>query len=116
MTVLTVTDKAKEKVQELCAKNSKYAVRLGIKGGGCAGFSYDWSFADESQIEDADELIQVDGGNLVIDSHSVMFLFGTEIDYVNEVFGSQFEIRNPNTKSACGCGESIQFDMEKVNG
>ena len=64
----------------------------------------------------ADELIQVDGGNLVIDHSSVMFLFGTEIDYVNEVFGSQFEIRNPNTKSACGCGESIQFDMDKVNG
>ena len=115
MAILTLTSTAKKQIKTLCENNSKYAVRLGIKGGGCAGFSYDWSFADESQIEDADELIQVDGGNLVLDSHSVMFLFGTEIDYVNEVFGSQFEIRNPNTKSACGCGESIQFDMEKVN-
>ena len=52
----------------------------------------------------------------MIDTSSVMFLFGTEIDYVNEVFGSQFQINNPNTKSACGCGESIQFDMDRVNG
>ena len=77
MAILTLTSTAKKQVKTLCENNSKYAVRLGIKGGGCAGFSYDWSFADESQIEDADELIQVDGGNLVIDSHSVMFLFGT---------------------------------------
>ena len=116
MAILTLTSTAQTQIKALCEKNSKYAVRLGIKGGGCAGFSYDWSLADQSQIESGDELIEVDGGKLVIDTSSVMFLFGTEIDYVNEVFGSQFEINNPNTKSACGCGESIQFDMDKVNG
>jgi len=116
MPILTLTASAQNKVKDLCSSNSKYAVRLGIRGGGCAGFSYDWGFADENEIESGDEIIEVEGGKLVIDSHSVMYLFGTEIDYVNEVFGSQFEINNPNTKSACGCGESIQFDMDMING
>ena len=116
MPILTLTSTAQQKIADLCNSNSRYAVRLGIRGGGCAGFSYDWGFADENEIESGDEIIEVQGGRLVVDSHSVMYLFGTEIDYVNEVFGSQFEIHNPNTKSACGCGESIQFDMEKVNG
>ena len=111
MTVLTITDKAKDKVQELCAKNGKYAVRLGLKGGGCAGFSYDWGFAEQSEIDKEDELIKCNEGNLVIDTSSAFYLFGTELDYVEEVFGAHFDIKNPNTKSACGCGESINFDM-----
>ena len=55
MTVMTITEKAKEKVQELCTKNGKYAVRLGLKGGGCAGFSYDWGFAEQSEVVEEDE-------------------------------------------------------------
>ena len=74
MTVLTVTDKAKDKVQELCAKNGKYAVRLGLKGGGCAGFSYDWGFAEQSEIDKEDELIKCNEGNLVIDTSSAFCL------------------------------------------
>tara|TARA_B100000003_G_C10709002_1_gene282251 strand:+ start:43 stop:384 length:342 start_codon:yes stop_codon:yes gene_type:complete len=111
MTVMTITEKAKEKVQELCAKNGKYAVRLGLKGGGCAGFSYDWGFAEQSEVVEEDELIKCNEGNLVIDSASAFYLFGTELDYIEEVFGSRFDIKNPNTKSACGCGESVNFDM-----
>ena len=116
MPILTLTDTAKQKIKDLCESNNKYAVSLGIKGGGCAGFSYDWGFADESTIQPSDELIEVDGGKLVVDSHSVMYLLGTELNYVHEVFGSHFEINNPNTKSSCGCGESIQFNMETING
>jgi len=111
MTVLTLTNKAKLKVQELCASNSKFAVKLSLKGGGCAGFSYDWGFADQSEIQQGDELISCDQGNLVVDSASIMFLLGTELDYVDEVFGSHFDIRNPNAKSSCGCGESVNFEM-----
>ena len=88
MTVLTVTEKAKEKVDELCAKNSKYAVRLGIKGGGCAGFSYDWGFAEQSEVEKDDELIKCNEGNPVIDTASAFYLSRTELDYVEEVFVS----------------------------
>ena len=113
MAVITVTENAIAKIRELCHNNHKYAVRLSIKGGGCAGYSYDWGFADESEIAATDELLNFgDGAKFTIDAASVMFIIGTELDYVHEVFGSKFEIKNPNTKSACGCGESISFDKE----
>ena len=113
MAVITVTERAIEKIRELCHNNHKYAVRLSIKGGGCAGYSYDWGFADESEIAATDELLNFgDGAKFTIDAASVMFIIGTELDYVHEVFGSKFEIKNPNTKSACGCGESISFEKE----
>ena len=113
MAVITVTENAIAKIRELCHNNHKYAVRLSIKGGGCAGYSYDWGFADESDIAATDELLSFgDNAKFTIDAASVMFIIGTELDYVHEVFGSKFEIKNPNTKSACGCGESISFDKE----
>ena len=113
MAVITVTENAIAKIRELCHNNHKYAVRLSIKGGGCAGYSYDWGFADESEIAATDELLNFgDGAKFTIDAASVMYILGTELDYVHEVFGSKFEIKNPNTKSACGCGESISFDKE----
>ena len=116
MPVMTLTSTAEQKIKELCAKQDKWAVHLSIKGGGCAGFSYDWGFMDQADITDSDELIEVEGGKLVIDHSSVMFLLGTELDYVDEVWGAHFDIKNPNAKSACGCDESIQFDLEKING
>ena len=113
MAVITVTENAIAKIRELCHNNHKYAVRLSIKGGGCAGYSYDWGFADQSEIAATDELLNFgDGAKFTIDAASVMYILGTELDYVHEVFGSKFEIKNPNTKSACGCGESISFDKE----
>ena len=77
--------------------------------------SMKWPFSSKRyspiQIDKEDELIKCNEGNLVIDTSSAFYLFGTELDYVEEVFGSHFDIKNPNTKSACGCGESINFDM-----
>jgi iron-sulfur cluster assembly protein len=113
MAVITVTERAIEKIRELCHHNNKYAVRLSIKGGGCAGYSYDWGFAGQSEIAPADELLNFgNGAKFTIDAASVMYILGTELDYVTEVFGSHFDIRNPNAKSACGCGESISFEKE----
>ncbi len=113
MAVITVTEKAIAKIKELCHLNHKYAVRLSVKGGGCAGYSYDWGFAEESEISPADELLNFgEGAKFTIDAASVMYILGTELDYVHEVFGSKFEIKNPNAKSACGCGESISFEKE----
>ena len=113
MAVITVTERAIEKIKELCHDNNKYAVRLSIKGGGCAGYSYDWGFADQSEIAPADELLNFgNGAKFTIDAARVMYILGTELDYVTEVFGSHFDIRNPNAKSACGCGESISFEKE----
>ena len=69
---MTMTNTAEDKIKELCTSNNKWAVRLGIKGGGCAGFSYDWGFAEQDEMQDNDELIETEGGRLVVDSHSVM--------------------------------------------
>jgi len=113
MAVITVTETAIQKIRELCHSNNKFAVRLSLKGGGCAGFSYDWGFAESSEIQSSDELLNFgDGAKLTIDAGSVMYLMGTELDYVTEVFGSHFDIRNPNAKSSCGCGESVSFEKE----
>ncbi len=112
MSILTLTDNAKQKINELCTEKDAYAVSLNMKGGGCAGFEYEWGFANE--VEPGDELIETGNGRLVIGAQSMMFLFGTEIDYVKQIFGSNFEIRNPNAKSSCGCGVSVNFDMDKL--
>ena len=106
---MTLTDTAEKKIKELCTNNNKWAVRLGIKGGGCAGFSYDWGFADQGEMQDNDELIETAGGRLVVDSHSVMYLLGTEMDYKQEKFASQFVFKNPNETERCGCGESFKI-------
>jgi iron-sulfur cluster insertion protein len=107
MSLFTVTDSAKKQISTLCAKNQKPAVKLSVKGGGCAGFKYQWDFVTEDQIENDDEIIAVENGKFVIDGRGILFLSGTKIDYVDEVWGSHFQISNPTATSSCGCGESF---------
>ena len=77
-------------------------------GGGCAGFKYDWGFIDKKEnIGADDEVVDWHTGRLVVDETSMMYVAGTKIDWKEEVFGSQFEIINPNAKSGWGCGESF---------
>ena len=109
MSLFTLTNNAKEQISSLCQEHKTHAVRLSVKGGGCAGFQYEWGFSKEEDIEATDEVTKLDSGNFVVDSMSVMYVAGTEIDYVREAFGSQFVIRNPNATSSCGCGESVGF-------
>jgi iron-sulfur cluster assembly protein len=116
MTICKLTESAKKQIDQLCADNNCYAITLNIKGGGCAGFEYDWSTINHpSELEPGDEVVHTDGaGRFVIGAHSLMFLIGTEVDYVRSLVGSNFEIRNPNAKSSCGCGVSINFDMDNL--
>lgn len=116
MSICALTDSAKKKIDQLCAENNYYAISINLKGGGCAGFEYDWgTVVTLDEIEHGDEIITTgNNGNLVIGSHSIMFLIGTEIDYVSSIVGSNFEIRNPNAKNSCGCGISVNFDMDKI--
>ena len=114
MTICTVTPAANHQIGTICKENDCYAVSLNLKGGGCAGFEYDWGTLQVDEIEANDFMIECDQGNLVIGAHSLMFLAGTELDYVKSIVGSNFEIRNPNAKSACGCGVSVNFDMDKL--
>ena len=103
-----ITDKAKSQMEGLLSKNpDKYAVSLEVKGGGCAGFKYDWGFTDKDAIGKDDIIEDWGTGRFVVDDASMLYVAGTQIDYKEEVFGSQFEIKNPNSKSSCGCGDSF---------
>lgn len=116
MNICTLTESAENQIDLLCKQHDCYAISLNLKGGGCAGFEYDWGIVKTSgDVESGDELISTSKhGRFLIGSHSVMFLIGTEVDYVSSLVGSNFEIRNPNAKSSCGCGVSVNFDMNKI--
>ena len=104
-----ITDEAKTQMEGLLSKNpGKYAVSLMVKGGGCAGFKYDWGFIDSADKVGAEDITEDWGtGRFVVDDASMLYIAGTKIDWKEEVFGSQFEIVNPNSSSSCGCGESF---------
>jgi len=105
--MVALSDKAAEKVKEIRAEESieeTYALRLKVQGGGCSGFSYDLYF---DQAADGDKSFDVKGVKLICDQMSLMYLMGTEIDYVEGLHGAGFKFNNPNVKSTCGCGSSF---------
>ena len=114
MTICTITPAANLQISKLCKENDCYAITLNLKGGGCAGFEYDWGTAQVEDLKLGDEVVACDQGSFAISADSVMFLIGTEVDYVNSLTGSNFEINNPNAKSSCGCGVSVNFDMDSL--
>ena len=108
MDIVSLSNKAKEYLIGQMTKTNKKYVLLQAKGGGCAGFKYDWSFPKTEDLNESDTLIQIkEGYNLSIDSYSAFKLFGMSIDYVESISGSSLEIKNPNATSTCGCGESF---------
>ena len=115
MSLIKVTPAAKDQISKLCQEHDCYAITLNIKGGGCAGFEYEWGTAQVNEIEAHDFAVECDMGMFVVGAHSLMFLAGSEIDYVKSIIGSQFEIRNPNAQSSCGCGVSVNFDVDTID-
>ena len=103
--LINLTDTAKEHLISLSKEHNKKYVRLEVKGGGCAGFKYDWSFDDI--IQDSDEHVDFDGFTLLLDRSSLLYLTGMTIEYKQQIFGSFLELQNPNATSSCGCGESF---------
>jgi iron-sulfur cluster insertion protein len=101
------TETAASKVSELIAEenNPELKLRVYVTGGGCSGFQYGFTF-DEEVIED-DTLVVKNGVTVLVDSMSVQYLNGAEIDYTDGLQGSQFVIRNPNASTTCGCGSSF---------
>ena len=98
------TDKAIKQINHLLSKKDKGSFfRIAIKGGGCSGFQYDFSYEIKPNNDD---LIQ---NNILIDKQSANLLKGSEIDYVYELIGESFKISNPQTKSSCGCGVSFSL-------
>ena len=104
-----ITDEAKNQISKLLEKNpGKYAVSLEVNGGGCAGFKYDWKFIDNKEDVGKDDYTEEwDTGKFVVDETSILYVSGTKIDWKEELFGSHFDISNPNSTASCGCGESF---------
>jgi len=112
MSICTLTEAAQDRINELCTENNRWGVSLNVKGGGCAGFEYEWEFVDEA--EGGDEVIDTGKGNFVLGVNSVFFLVGSTIDYKKDIMGAMFDIQNPNAQSSCGCGVSVNFDMDSI--
>ncbi len=101
------TNNAAEKVGSLIADegNDNLKLRVYISGGGCSGFQYGFTF--DEQVNEDDTQIENDGVTVLIDSMSIQYLNGAEIDYKEDINGAQFVIRNPNASTTCGCGSSF---------
>ncbi|HJX52305.1 MAG TPA: iron-sulfur cluster insertion protein ErpA [Polyangia bacterium] len=106
-TPVTLTARAAEKVNQIRVEEKiqdGYALRLKVLGGGCSGFAYDLYF---DQQQDIDQAFECNGVKMLCDQMSLMYLMGTEIDYLESLQGSGFKFSNPNVKSTCGCGSSF---------
>lgn len=109
---LIFTQNAAAKVWELITEdgNLNLKLRVYVTGGGCSGFKYGFAFDEEVNSEDTVITQECEGGStvrLLIDPMSLQYLAGAEIDYKEDIEGSQFIIRNPNAKTTCGCGSSF---------
>ena len=105
--VVTLTERAAERVREIMAKAEKpYAgLRVGVKNGGCAGQEYVLEYADAAAP--LDEVVEDKGVTILIEPKAVLFLIGSQIDYETTKLASRFVFHNPNETDACGCGESV---------
>ena len=102
--MIKLTDNAIDRLSYLAEKNDSKYVRLSVKGGGCAGYEYEWSFDNNDTREDV--LLK---DILLVNRDFELYLMGTTLDWVEDTFKSEFVISNPMAKSSCGCGESFSF-------
>lgn len=105
--VMTLTDRAADRVRSIVARSETplLGLRIGIKTGGCAGMEYTMDYA--AAAGPADEVVEDKGVRVLIDPKAIMYLLGTEMDFVTEKLTQRFVFNNPNQTSACGCGESV---------
>jgi len=106
--IVSLTDKAIEMVKGAMARESlgpEYALRVGVVGGGCSGFSYAMSFDNQPKPDDA--VVEAGGIKVLIDAASREYLQGTTLDYVSGLHGSGFKFENPKAQRTCGCGSSF---------
>jgi iron-sulfur cluster insertion protein len=104
---VAVSDSAARRVAALIAAEGRPGVKLrvSVSGGGCSGFQY--GFALDDKDDEGDVLVERDGAAVVVDGMSLMYVLGAEIDFVEDLSGSYFRVKNPNAASSCGCGSSF---------
>ncbi len=111
MEKFAVTDRAATRIAEIVAETkqaTETALRVAVLAGGCSGFQYKFELDRQAQPDDL--VIERGSARVVVDSVSMDLLAGSELDYTDELMGSHFAVRNPNAKSACGCGTSFSLD------
>ena len=106
---IVFTDSAANKVSELITEegNDNLKLRVYVSGGGCSGFQYGFTFDEE--VNEDDTSVVNGGVTVLIDSMSIQYLAGAEVDYKEDLSGAQFVIRNPNATTTCGCGSSFSM-------
>ncbi len=105
--IIEISDTASKRIKEIIAnaKDDTVGLRIAVKSGGCAGYSYDMDYINE--INPSDEIVEQDGIKVFIDQAAIMFLLGSTMDFKIEKFKSGFTFTNPNETERCGCGESF---------
>ncbi|PIE40908.1 MAG: iron-sulfur cluster insertion protein ErpA [Gammaproteobacteria bacterium] len=105
--LISMTDSAARKVKSLIEEeeNDQLKLRVYITGGGCAGFSYGFSFDED--LKEGDTIVEKNGVIMAVDHLSIQYLAGSEVDYTEGLQGSRFVINNPNADTTCGCGSSF---------
>ena len=113
--VVTLTDRAAERVREIMAKAEKpyVGLRVGVKNGGCAGQEDVFEYAEAA--DPLDEVVEDKGVRILIEPKAVLFLIGTEIDYEVNKLSAKFVFHNPNETDACGCGESVTIQPAQLD-
>lgn len=103
---VTLSQAAAKRIAAIIGEEKqKGALRVSVEGGGCSGFSYKFDIDDGPQ--DGDLVVERDGATLVVDSVSLVYMAGSEIDFVDNLLGQSFQIKNPNAVASCGCGTSF---------
>ena len=103
---VVLTPAAARRLHELAASQGRpVMLRVAVEGGGCSGFQYRFDLVEQAEPEDL--RVERDGAAALVDDVSMPFLAGSEIDFVDELVGAQFKVRNPNAQSSCGCGVSF---------
>ncbi|WP_422370244.1 iron-sulfur cluster insertion protein ErpA [Hoeflea sp.] len=105
---VTLSESAARRIREIVsAEDGKSALRVSVEGGGCSGFSYKFDLDD--QPADDDIVLERDDARVLIDQVSLVYMAGSEIDFVDNLMGQAFQIRNPNAVASCGCGTSFSI-------
>ena len=106
---ITITDSAKQKIQNIAKTNDCDTVIFGVEGGGCSGFMYKWDVANRADLEEYEYIDINENIKLATDNMSYMYIQGCTIDYIEDLTGSRLIVNNPLAVTSCGCGESVGF-------
>jgi iron-sulfur cluster assembly protein len=111
--MINISESASDKIKELLSaeETPNLFMRLGVKAGGCSGFSYGMGFDDDQK--QSDKVFEIHGLKVVVDEESSKYLYGVEIDYKDSGMGGGFTINNPNAVASCGCGSSFKMKDEE---